>query len=264
MMQKRILVSATTLGLIACLCIFADRQRVSAANANSGERVPILVELFTSEGCSSCPPADAQLQRFDAQPLPGVRLIVLSEHVDYWNHIGWTDPYSSRSYSDRQNAYGRRFHLESVYTPQMVVDGTTEFVGGSSRDAEHAFEQAKKSKASLELSGLTLRDGLLQGHIESGALPEGAHKADVVIAIALNRAESQVARGENAGRQLTHVAVVRTFQRVGVIQARQAFSGEISLPVDRSLDPNNLRVIAFLQEAGQGRVWGSTESPLQP
>jgi hypothetical protein len=140
-----------------------------------GAPSPVLVELFTSEGCSSCPPADAFLQQLDrTQPIAGAQLIGLSEHVDYWNHIGWTDPYSSRFFSDRQTAYSDRFGLNSVYTPQMVVDGSAEFVGNDSRQASQAVVKALAlPKVAVRISGISLDAAkILQAHIDTDALPE--------------------------------------------------------------------------------------------
>src|ERR1700693_5422803 len=134
-------------------------------------RSPVLVELFTSEGCSSCPPADALLERLDrSQQLSGADLIVLSEHVDYWNDIGWKDPYSSHEYSERQSAYAARFGRRSVYTPQMVIDGHFELVGSDERRAIQAVENDTKFvKVPLSLSAIRF-DGndKLSMHVEAG------------------------------------------------------------------------------------------------
>jgi hypothetical protein len=234
----------------------------------SGGRTPLLVELFTSEGCSSCPPVDAFLQKLDQQPVSGEEMIVLSEHVDYWNHIGWKDPYSSRFYSDRQRAYARRFGLDSVYTPQIVVDGTSEFVGSDAALADKAFaKELGKPKLAVRVSSVSV-DGanLLLAHLESGALQEsfGIREADVYFAVALNRAESKVARGENAGRTLAHVAVVRSMMKVGTLRPGQIFSQDIHLKLDPGTDTRNLRLIAFVQEPDQGRVIGATAQTVGP
>jgi hypothetical protein len=254
---------------ILLAAIFAGWAFLSPSDMpRSGSSAPVLVELFTSEGCSSCPPADALLQQLDrTQPVAGAQLIVLSEHVDYWNHIGWTDPYSSRFFSDRQSAYSDRFGLSSVYTPQMVVDGTTEFVGNDLRLASQAAQKALAvQKVGVRISGISLdASKTLQVHIDTDALPEGSklHKADVYLVAALNHAESQVLRGENSGRRLTHVGVVQSLTKVGSLEAGKTFSQDVHIKLDPRTDPANLRVIAFIQQAGQRQVLGVAEQQIQ-
>ncbi len=223
----------------------------------------MVVELFTSEGCSSCPPADLLLQKLDTQPVPAAQLIVLSEHVDYWNHIGWTDPYSSSAYSQRQAAYRDRLRLDSVYTPQMVVDGTDEFVGSNAPEAKRAFDKASAvAKIPVRITGANLDGNILKAHVETGILPAQSYKADIVFVVALNHAESQVAAGENSGRRLTHVAVVRSLRKVGSIDAGQAFAQDIAVKLGMGTDPAQLRVIAFVQEPGPGRIVGAALEKL--
>jgi len=227
----------------------------------SDPRTPVLVELFTSEGCSSCPPADRFLQKLDGQPIEGAEMVVLSEHVDYWNHIGWKDPYSARFYSERQSAYAKRFGLDSVYTPQMVVDGASEFVGGDSTLADKAFRKALGvPKISVHLSSISAdASNTLHAHLETGTLEAsfGSPEAEVYVAVALNRAESQVSAGENAGHRLAHVSVVRSLTKIGALKQGQALVQDVQLKLESGSDSRNLRLIAFVQEPRQGRVLGA-------
>jgi hypothetical protein len=220
----------------------------------------VLVELFTSEGCSSCPPADALLERLDrSQPTGGAELIVLSEHVDYWNGIGWRDPYSSQEYSERQSAYAAQFGLRSIYTPQMVVDGQFEFVGSDARRASQAIEEAAKaSKAPVSISFGSSDGNAITVHVEAGPLPSSAdtQSAGVFLAIADNSDESQVSGGENAGRKLQHVAVLRRLTRIGAVDASVEFSRDINIDL-KSKNHGNLRIVGIVQEAEVGRVLGA-------
>ena len=259
-MQRILLVAiAVVLGVVVA-------PRGLDAASEGPARNPVLVELFTSEGCSSCPPADAFLQKLDRQPVGGAEVIVLSEHVDYWNHIGWKDPYSASFYSDRQNAYGSRFGLSGVYTPQMVVDGAAQFVGSDQVLGEAAIRKAENNpKIDVRLSAVSLpAPGELRAHIEAAELAPslGQGEVDVYLAIALDHAESQVSGGENAGHKLAHTAVVRKIVKVGVLKQGHSFAQDLRVKLDSGMDPNNLRLIAFLQEPHQGKVFGMAMAPL--
>src|SRR5271167_2140177 len=128
---------------------------VVCAVSGSSAETPVVIELFTSEGCSSCPPADALLVDLSRKSSPnGTQLILLGEHVDYWNYIGWTDRFSSPAFSDRQNNYAKQLHLATVYTPQMVIDGHLQLVGNGAaevyRNISLAAAEPKPAQVSLQ------------------------------------------------------------------------------------------------------------------
>jgi len=236
--------------------VFAGLRAPASVGA---ARTPVLIELFTSESCSSCPPADALLEKLDrSQPVSTADLVVLSEHVDYWDDIGWKDPYSSREFSIRQRDYAHRFRLDGPYTPQMVVDGDAQLVGSDERQALRVIGSAAKvDKIPVSLSSLRL-EGIssLVLHVEVGP-PLGAKptSGQVSIALADDSDQSNVRRGENAGRFLTHVAVVRTLTQVGMIDGRATFSKDVRVNTGNA-NLHNLRVVAIVQETTAGRVLG--------
>lgn len=214
----------------------------------------VLVELFTSEGCSSCPPADALLMRLVRdQPVPGVRVIALAEHVDYWNHLGWRDPFSSSSFTERQAAYARRLGA-SVYTPQLVVAGASHTVG-SDEPAVRAAIAAAAAHIRGEVSARVV-PGARDELAVTARWPDGV-EADIVVALVLDRATSAVPRGENAGRTLEHVAIARAIAVAG--SGKGSFSGRVSLPEGAAAD----RVVVFVQERNGGRIHAVTTADLR-
>jgi len=226
-----------------------------AAQTPTPNPTPVVVELFTSEGCSSCPPADALLRTLDAtQPVAGIQLVVLGEHVDYWDDLGWKDTFSSHAFTVRQGAYVDRLHLASSYTPQMVVDGTYECSGSDGRRAAQAFEKAGAlPKIGVRISGVKIENGSVRAHLETDASPS---KHEVFVALVLDHAQSQVLRGENGGHRLQHVAVVRSLTKVGKTAKGEAFSKDVSLTAAPSEVP--YRLVAFVQEPNQGKILGAT------
>ena len=221
----------------------------------------VLVELFTSEGCSSCPPADAWLERIDAsQPIPGARIIALTEHVDYWDHDGWKDPYSLHSLTERQNAYSQALGLSSVYTPQAIVDGTRELHLNDSRQVIQAFQKAvAEPRVPINVSSVQVEGAdTIRAQIEADG-SAAPHNADVYVALALNHAESQIGGGENSGRRLTYVAVVESLQKVGTLKKGKSFSQDVQMKLKPGMDATNVRVVAFLQESGPGKVLGAAQ-----
>jgi hypothetical protein len=231
----------------------------AARESFAADKVPVLLELFTSEGCSSCPPADKLLQDLDrSQPVAGADLIVLSEHVDYWNHGGWADPWSSAANTARQREYVKRFDLESSYTPQLVVDGQSELVGSSASEARGAINKAiRDRKLPISISTPERENDHLKVHLDIPSTEKGfTGDALVYVALADNEDHSRVSGGENGGRTLSHVAVVRAFGAVGTVAKGQQFSKDVDLPLKPGVGASGIRVVAFVQDKATGRVIG--------
>ena len=254
---------------VCALCFFAivllglqARTTTEDVSPSLG-RVPVVVELFTSEGCSSCPPADRLLQSFDQrQPFSKADLIVMSEHVDYWNQMGWKDPYSAKLFSARQERYMDQFGGDTIYTPQLVIDGRFETSGNNPQQANAYIEKsAQKAKVEVTLSNVAITGKTLRFHVSSANLPTGIVRANVMIAVAQDHASSDVQRGENAGHSLTHVAVVRTLSSVGLLAAGTPFAKDVILTLPGKASPS-IRLVAFLQDTKSQAILGAALKKL--
>jgi len=233
-------------------------------------RVPVIVELFTSEGCSSCPPADQLLARMErSQPVPGARVIALEEHVDYWNQLGWVDPFSAPHYRGRQNDYALAFHAENIYTPQMVVNGQVQFIGDDSNRAYQLIGAAKQNQTTLVdlKNAANAKDPDLVDLSVQVTNPKNPkpHAEDVYLAVTESELESQVLRGENAGRRLRHAPVVRSFGIIGRIDPNGSNVGQITntLRLPREWRRENLRAVVFVQEHDTLRITGANTAELR-
>jgi hypothetical protein len=227
-------------------------------------RVPVLAELFTAEGCSSCPPADRLLAMVaKEQPVEGAYVIALSEHVTYWDNRGWKDPFGSPRFTERQNKYGYRFNLDSIFTPQLVVDGHKQMVGGDANQFRQALvEAARTPKPALIVEITTDDNGAVVAAVSGPGLQAGfAEGAELLWAVTEDDLVVDVTRGENAKRRLEHSGVVRTLMS-RKIDARQSQSATAVIRLDSNWKRANLRVVAFVQSTKSGRVISAGWSKL--
>jgi hypothetical protein len=223
----------------------------SASGAHAGDRrqVPVLVELFTSESCSSCPPADAVLAHLLARPPEGVQVVALGEHVDYWDGLGWKDRFSAPAFTLRQERYARRLELSGPYTPQMVVGGTAQLIGGDEPAARAAIAAAARGATGVAEAHVVAGDGpVLQ--LDVRAEWDGATPADVLVAVVQDHARTSVAAGENAGRVLEHVAVARAL--ITVAHSTRRYHGTVELPLITTEGAD--RVVVIVQDRDGGPV----------
>src|SRR4051794_8603518 len=193
-----------------------------ALNSGSPPPTVVIAELFTSEGCSSCPPADTLVRQLaDAQPFDGAYLIAIEEHVDYWDRLGWRDPFSSAAYTSRQSQYDARvFHRNEVYTPQLVIDGRLAAVGSDTGAIQRAIRRAAEGpKAAVDVTVIRQRDRELEVRLRVDVPPSLTlrESAEVIVAVVEDNLHSEVRRGENRGRTLKHDAVVRRLTAVGTL-----------------------------------------------
>jgi hypothetical protein len=219
------------------MLLFAFLHAASAGTA--------VVELFTSEGCSSCPPADALLSELAAEETPGV--ILLELHVDYWDRLGWPDPWADKQFSDRQRRYGERF--DQVYTPQMVVNGEAQFVG-----SDRLLARALIAKALAAPQSALSVDARREGQTIRATVAGAPHGTALVATIVEDGLSSDVARGENRGSKLRHDRVARAWV--------EGPGPSIAVRVPAGIDPAKARLVVFAQEPKSLRIVGAAEQRL--
>jgi len=253
--------------LLAAAKASPPRHAAQAQTAQAqSERIPVIVELFTSEGCSSCPPADELLSKLETlQPVEGAEIIGLEEHVDYWNHDGWVDPYSSSEWTSRQEEYVEKFKGKSPYTPQMVVDGQSQFVGDNARDALQAVRedaQRTKTQVSITADGSGKKDAERIEVRIGNASSQLQEPADVLLVVTEEGLGTAVKAGENAGKDVKHAAVVRYFHKIGSLSSKDSSPFDVHQEVKFKSDwkRENLHIVVFVQERKSLRILGAAEA----
>ena len=243
----------------------------AVAHAGEAPLTPVVVELFTSQGCSSCPPADAVLRSLERnQPVAGALIVPLSEHVDYWNRLGWRDPFSSPRFSARQRTYADALDIPSLFTPMLVVDGRFVEIGSEAGDVRRAIVEAAaapKTRVAVQVAGAAASRVIeVTATVGPSATPRGAGETGVWLAITETGLTTDVMGGENLFRRLRHTGVVRHIERLETGTIPHAGDAAWRLGRRLRLEPDwqrsNLRAVVFLQDSGTSAILGAATTPV--
>ena len=246
-------ITAAVAAFALALSSFTYKHNSKSISPNKGFAV---IELFTSEGCSSCPPADAVIAKVEKESTDKP-VYILAFHVDYWNRLGWKDVFSSAAYSERQNQYAHWLNLSSVYTPQVVVNGRTEFVGSEEGTLRNAIKTnlAKSSSTQIEITNIKINQNKAEVQFQTqGKIANSV----LLLAIVQKSATTKVQRGENEGRTLAHVQIVREIESVSL----KGDKGDASIELPKGFDPHGSEIIAFVQNTLNGEITGATKAAI--
>ena len=252
----RVLLPAVALCALLLPFALHARKADAGAPARAAEvGTPVVVELFSSEGCSSCPPAEEFLRRFASRrPADAAPLIALEYHVDYWNYLGWKDPFSRHEFTERQESYSRAFGDDRIYTPELVVQGKLALSARSDTAlTEHLRRESSEPLARVRVG---VEGDVVSVHVERAADVAPGQAADVLLAVTESNLRSEVRAGENRGETLAHAPVVRSLAKVGSLDGA-AFDGRVRVDVDPSWKRENLRFVAFVQARASRHILGA-------
>lgn len=245
------------LAILLAISLFSVRFAAFASGPEPASKGFVVVELFTSEGCSSCPPADelvAKVQKeYQNEPV-----YILAYHVDYWNRLGWKDIFSDAAYSQRQEAYAKSLHIPSVYTPQIVINGQNEFVGSQEGNLRNSIITGLRKSSSAQINLTAVKN--TGSKIAVNYTVSGAPKySEVVLALVQKSAQTKVKAGENGGHTLSHVQIVRQLQRKA-LGSNATAAGTLTLPSASGIQ--NFEVIALLQDLSTGQITAATKQAI--
>lgn len=251
-MLRTLLIAAVLLGCVQ-----------SQPPAATSPRAPVVVELFTSDGCSSCPPADRVFSGLVLnQPIPNAHVIALGMHVDYWDQLGWKDPASLALATARQQAYGRIWGADRVYTPQVVVDGASEMVGSDEGAVTRAIARAAAQPHAHVSETIAVDGDAVNATVSVEAVPPVAKEPlDAVLCLTEDGLTSNVKFGENAGRTLHHDAVVRAMYPLGRVAPGAPLRARGVLKPEWRRD--RLHAVALVQGHNTHRIWGAATEQIQ-